>query len=139
MNQAGIDLVKSFEGFSAKAYRCPADIPTLGYGFTKGVQMGDTIIREEADKCFLEELTDYEGEVAYLLKEPATDNQSAALTSLAYNVGLGAFGHSTVLREHNLGNFQAAADAFRMWVKGGGKVLPGLVARREAERSLYLS
>lgn len=139
MNKAGLALVKDFEGFRARAYLDAVGVPTIGYGFTKGVQMGDLITQEQADQRLLDELNDFEGEVAYLLKEPATDNQSAAMTSLAYNVGVGAFRGSTVLREHNAGNFRAAADAFRLWNKAGGRILSGLVARREAERALYLS
>jgi lysozyme len=88
-----------------------------------------------------------EEKVAQLTEgHPTSDNQHAAMTCLAYNIGFGdpsrnipGFITSTVLRRHNLGNYGGAADAFMMWIKQKGQVLPGLIRRRQAERELYLS
>jgi lysozyme len=138
INKAGLDLVKTFEGYSDEAYLCPAGVPTIGYGFTTNVKMGDCITREEADARLLEELREFADDVMGALKAQPTANQFAAMTSLAYNIGPTAFCKSTVLRMHNLGEFEEAARAFSMWNKAGGKILNGLVRRRAAEAALYL-
>lgn len=135
MNQAGLDLLKNYEGFRADAYLDMVGVPTIGYGFTKGVQLGDHMTTIEADARLRDEVAEFENGLAC----GGTENQIAALTCLAYNIGLGNFTASTVRREHIAGNFQAAADAFRMWDMAGGRIVPGLVRRREAERTLYLS
>ncbi len=135
MNQAGIDLLKNYEGFRANAYLDMVGQPTLGYGFTKGVELGDTITTVEADARLRDELAVFERGLGL----DGTENQLSAMTCLAYNIGLGAFKGSTVCRLHIKGDFDGAADAFRMWDRAGGQVVPGLVRRREAERALYLS
>ena len=135
MNKAGVTLLKGFENFKAVAYLDIVGVPTIGWGFTKGVKMGDTMTLEEANARLILEVAEFENG----LKVEGTPNQLAAMTCLAYNIGLGNFGHSTVRRMHTLGNFQAAADAFRMWDMAGGRVVTGLVRRREAERALYLT
>ena len=85
------------------------------------------------------DLSDYCRRVESLIKVKITDNQFAALVSLAYNIGVSAFGGSTLLSYLNKGNYSAAADQFARWNKGGGKVLAGLTRRREAERKLFLT
>lgn len=142
MNQAGIDLLKHFEGFCGAAYPDPAtggDPWTIGYGFTKCVQPGDRITLQDAEDRLKVEMAEFEGGVLALCTRLPTPNQLAALVCLAYNIGLGAFKKSTVLRKHNNGETYAAAGAFLMWVKAAGKTMPGLVRRREAERALYLN
>ena len=81
----------------------------------------------------------FEQAVEKALTVPANENQFAAMVSLAFNIGTGAFARSSVLRRHNARDFSGAADAFLLWNKGGGRVLPGLVRRRKAERDLYLT
>lgn len=137
--QAGIDLIKSFEGCRLKAYRCPAGIWTCGYGST-GPDVGpDTEwSQEQAVSRLQSDLHKFEAGVAKLLTIGATDNEFSAMVCLAYNIGLGNFGKSSVLRLHNQKDQKGAADAFLMWTKAGGRELPGLVRRREAERGLYL-
>lgn len=142
MNQAGLDLLKSFEGFSETAYPDPAtggDPWTIGYGFTEGVSPGDTITREEADARLNVEVAKFETGVLGCCTRAPNPNQAAAMTSLAYNIGLDNFKRSTVLRRHNAGETYAAGGAFLLWNKAAGKVMRGLTRRREAERSLYLS
>jgi lysozyme len=89
----------------------------------------------KADARLMQELTEFEKGLGVT----GTDNQVAAMCCLAYNVGLGNFGSSSVKRLHIAKDFPAAADAFRMWIKAGGRVVYGLVRRRESERELYLT
>ena len=138
-------LVKSFEGCRLKAYMpTPNDRPTIGYGATfhadgTPVRMGEVWTQAQADDAFDRDINKYGAKVAALLgDDPTTPAQFGAMVSLAYNIGLGAFGNSTVLRKHREGKYAAAADAFLMWSKQGSKTLPGLVRRRNAERALYL-
>jgi GH24 family phage-related lysozyme (muramidase) len=99
-----------------------------------------TITPGEAERLLHEDLARFENGVTNCLAGcPTNSNQFSACVSLAYNIGLGKFATSTVLKKHKLGNYQGAADAFLLWNRGGGRVLPGLVNRREAERLLYLS
>jgi lysozyme len=141
MNAAGLELLKHFEGFRSDAYPDPAtgaEPWTIGYGFTRGVQPGDTITREDADERLKVEVAEYEGDVLKVCKRMPSPNQLAAMTSLAFNVGLGNFRSSTVLRRHNSGETFAAANAFLLWNRANGRVMAGLTRRREAERALYL-
>jgi GH24 family phage-related lysozyme (muramidase) len=139
MNRAGLDLIKSFEGLRLKAYRCPAGVPTIGYGATgPGVRIGMTWTEDEAHARLVADVARFEQAVAKALTVPANENQFAAMVSLAFNIGTGGFARSSVLRRHNARDFTGAADAFLLWNKGGGRVLPGLVRRRKAERDLYL-
>lgn len=141
MNQAGIDLLKSFEGFRGDAYPDPGsggDPWTLGYGFTKGVSQGDTITEPEAEDRLKLEVRGFEDGVLSACTRLPSPNQLAAMTCLAYNIGLANFRSSTVLRRHNAGETYAAAGAFVMWNKASGHVMAGLTRRREAERALYL-
>lgn len=143
-SQAGIGLIKRFEGFSGKPYRCPADIPTIGYGSTRyadgrEVSMSDQPITEaQAVQLLADTLGRYEKGVTGLVTVPLTQSQFDALVSFAYNLGLGNLGNSTLLKKLNNRDYSGAADEFPRWVRGGGKILPGLVARREAERKLFL-
>lgn len=132
-----LSLIKRFEGLRLKAYICPAGVPTIGYGTTKGVRMGQTITEEEAERLLREDVAVFERGVDEAVKVPLNPNQRAALVSFAYNVGLGAFRTSTLLRLLNKGDYAGAAKQFDRWTKGGGKVLPGLVKRRAAERELF--
>jgi GH24 family phage-related lysozyme (muramidase) len=127
------------EGCRLKAYRCSAGVPTIGWGETRNVKMGDSITQQQADSLFLASLREFTDGVKASLTRDASANELGAMVSLAYNIGLGGFRKSTVLRQHNAGNFQAAARAFSLWNKAGGKILPGLTARRAREASLYLT
>ena len=141
MNQAGIDLLKRFEGFCPAAYPDPAtgDKPyTIGYGFTAGVELGDTITPKDAEIRLKFEVAAFESGVLRVSRPP-TPNQLAAMVCLAYNIGLGNFEHSTTLRRHNSGELVGAANAFLLWNKAAGHVMQGLINRREAERALYLA
>lgn len=140
-NQAGLELIKSFEGLRLIGYRCPAGIPTVGYGHTgPEVRVGRRITEEQANAYLINDLSRFERGVTDAIgTAPTTENQFSAMVSLAYNIGLGAFGKSSVLRHHRAGNRLRAAASFLMWVKAAGRTLKGLVRRRNAERKLYLS
>ena len=141
VNNAGIALIKSFEGLSLVAYQCPAKIWTVGFGHTgPDVHQGATIRETEAEYLLKGDLLEFEhGVEEFLDGVPASFNEFSAMVSLAFNIGLGNFRKSSVLKYHKQGKKALAANAFLLWVKGGGKKLPGLVRRRVAERRLYVS
>lgn len=136
-------LERLFEGFRARPYLCPANVPTIGYGRVIGRQ-GDRLPDIE---------TTPESEEAWLAAENSrlavailrhtrvalTEAQLGALIDFAYNVGLGAYQMSTLRQKLNRGEYGAAADELLRWVRGGGRMLPGLVRRRGAERALFLA
>lgn len=142
----GIDLIKEFEGFEAKPYLCPAKIPTIGYGATyypggKKVTLKDPAITEaEAVKLLENMLIPYEQAVEKNVKTALSQNQFDALVSFVYNVGEKNFKSSTLLKKVNKNPKDLTIEAeFKKWNKGGGKVLKGLVRRRNAESKLYFS
>jgi GH24 family phage-related lysozyme (muramidase) len=138
INQAGLSLVKNFEGFREAAYRCPAGVATIGYGTTSGVKMGDRITRQQGEELLKRDLEKFERAVSSAVKVPINDNQFSALVCFTYNVGYGALQKSTLLKYLNQGNYEAAAREFMKWNRGGGRVLPGLTRRRQAEQALFL-
>ena len=133
------ELIKSFEGLELEAYLCPADIWTIGYGHTGDVKEGDTITKAEAEALLDKDLQTFRNGVKRLVKVPLNENQFGALVSFAYNLGLGSLQNSTLLKMLNAGDYTGAADQFLRWNKSGGKVLTGLVRRREAERAVFLT
>jgi len=135
---AVVEIAQS-EGCRLQAYRCPAGVPTIGWGETQGVKMGDTCTQAEADRRLCDRLKEFADGVRALLTRDPSQNELGAMVSLAYNIGLGGFKKSTVLRRHNEGDFQSAARAFALWNKAGGQVLNGLTARRAREAALYLT
>lgn len=136
---AGLALIKSFEGLRLTAYKCPADVWTVGYGSTgPHVKPGMTITEAQADKLLQDDLDRFETSVARHAPE-ATQNQFDAMVSLAFNIGTGAFEKSTLLRKFLNGDKMGAADAFLQWVNAGGRKLEGLIRRRNAERALFLT
>ena len=132
----GRRLIQGFEGLSLKAYPDAAGY-SIGYGHF-GAKPGDVITREQAEALFDQDVAKYELAVSTTTPN-ATQQQFDAMTSLTYNIGTGGFAGSTVAKRHNMGDFAGAADAFRMWNKSQGVVLPVLTKRRERERAVYLS
>jgi lysozyme len=141
INRAGLNLIKDFEGLRLIGYRCPAGIPTVGYGHTgPEVRVGRRITEEQANTYLINDVSRFERGVTDAIgTTPTTENEFSAMVSLAYNIGLGAFGKSSVLRHHKAGHRLRAAASFLLWVKAAGKPLPGLVRRRNAERRMFLS
>ena len=138
INQAGLDLIKSFEGLRLSAYRDPVGIWTIGYGTTRGVREGMQITERMADELLLGDVAYFENVVRSLVKVSLTDNEFSALVSFVYNLGEGNLSRSTLLKKLNAGDKRGAADELPRWNKAGGKVLQGLVRRRAAERALFL-
>jgi lysozyme len=140
ISKNGIELIKRFEGCKLKAYKCPADFWTIGYGSTGShVNEGLVITQAEADALLLRDLLRFELGVMEVIDRPMTQGQFDALVSFAFNVGLGALRGSTLARKFKAVDIAGAAEQFERWNMGGGKVLPGLVKRREAERALFES
>lgn len=135
----GLVLLKFYEGLKLESYLCPAKVWTIGYGSTgPNVKAGMKITENEALELLDHDLDRFE-EAVDKMAPHASQNQFDAMVCLAFNIGIAAFRRSTVLKQHTAANYQLAANAFKMWNKGGGVVLSGLVKRRESERLLYLS
>lgn len=137
-SQKGIDLIKKFEGVRLRAYLCPARVWTIGYGHTKTARPGRVITQKQADDLLVQDLAGFEAAVNRNTPN-INQNQFDSLVAFSFNVGIGAFEKSTLLKLVKAGDFESAADQFGKWVKAGGRVLPGLVTRRNEERALFLS
>lgn len=139
-NQAGIDLIKHYEGFSAKPYICAGGYPTIGYGhLIKKGEHFDTLTRGEAAELLKQDVAFAERSVLRLIERPLTDNQFAALVSFVFNLGGGALQASTLRKKVNAGLDNEVPAQFMRWIYAGGRKLKGLERRREAEAELYAS
>jgi lysozyme len=137
-SDAGIELIKGFEGLRLDAYQDAAGVWTIGYGHTgQDVRPGDTITEEEAERLLRLDLTAAELAVAKYVKVPLNQHQFDALVSWTYNLGAGNLKESTLLRLLNDAQYDHAAQQFGLWVHADRKKLPGLVKRRAAERFLF--
>lgn len=164
LSQAGADLMHRFEGCKNRPYLCPAQIWTVGYGhvlYQDQIRLPvvtdkpNVVIRkkyslktednrvwskEEIEKLFANDVASFERGVLRLVPGCVGRQGSFdALVSFAFNAGLGNLQRSTIRMKANRGDWEGAADAFMMWTKGGGRVLPGLVKRRQAEIALFLA
>lgn len=141
INNAGVELIKSFEGLKLTAYPDPAtggDPWTIGYGTTgPNVKKGLKITEAQAKDWLIEDINKFADGVDKLVTVRINENQKAALTSFAYNVGLGNLKSSTLLRLVNAGDFKGAQAQFARWNKAAGKVMAGLTRRRAAEAALF--
>ena len=145
-SKKGIDLIKKYEGFRSKPYLCPAKVPTIGYGATyypngQKVKLSDPAIDEKHASILLEAmLVPYEKAVDSFCRDDINQNQFDALVSFAYNLGTSALKNSTLLKKVNINpKDKTISSEFAKWNKGGGKVLKGLVLRRNDEAKLYFS
>lgn len=142
-NRPGLSLIKKWEGFRSKAYQDSVGVWTIGYGHTSAagapvVRPGMTISRAEAERILARDLRQYERAVSEAIGNArVTANQFAAMVSLCYNIGPGAFKRSSLVRHVRNGDMDAAAKAFALYRKAGGKVLEGLVRRRADEAALF--
>ena len=135
----GIALIKEFEGLRLKAYLCPGGVWTIGYGHTAGVKPGMVVSEAQAEEYLKADLISFE---RYLngLGLVLNQNQFDALVSLIYNIGIGNFQKSTLLRKARINaNDNSIMDEFLRWVYSKGRVLPGLQRRRLREMKLYFS
>ena len=165
LSKAGEDLMHRFEGFRNKPYLCPAHIWTIGYGhvlYQEQIRLPVVRVpdkhtpmirkemplksednrvwsKEEINKLFSNDIATFERGVLRLVPGVVGRQGSFdALVSISYNFGLGNLQRSTIRMKANRGDWEGAAEAFMAWTKGGGKVLPGLVKRRQAEIALFL-
>jgi lysozyme len=134
-----ISLVGGFEGLRLTAYRDVVGVATLCYGETRGIRMGMTATKAECDAMLLKGLQEFEQGVLACTKVEMPMRRQVAMVSFAYNVGVGAYCGSSVVRLLNDNKPRAACDALLKWNKAGGVVFPGLTRRRQAERELCLS
>lgn len=135
-SERAVKLVAESENCLLTAYPDPIGIWTIGYGHTPAAQ-GQTISREDAEILLSEDLKTADTAINRLVKVPLNQNQFDALCSFVFNVGQGNFAQSTMLKALNESHFAAAAAEFLRWTRAGGKVLEGLVRRREAEKALF--
>jgi lysozyme len=142
----GLSLIESFEGFRSAPYKCPAGIPTIGYGNTfypdgKKVSMSDSPINEsQATDLLKNTLITFEKYVDSFTRDDINQNQFDALVSFAYNLGPANLKSSTLLKKVNANpNDPSIRNEFLKWVRAGGRTLQGLVRRRTAEADLYFS
>lgn len=140
ISQRGIDLIKSFEGLSLKAYSDVVGVLTTGYGHTKDVVAGTRITEQQAEDFLREDLEESEQYVSKYVKRKLTQNQFDALVSFVFNCGVGNFLKSTLLKKVKINpNDPTIAMEFSKWIHAGGKPLEGLRRRRKAEAELYFT
>lgn len=145
ISQAGIDLIKSFEGLKLNAYICPAGIVTIGFGSTyyadkSPIKMGDKLKdKQAAEELLKATVSTFESTIKGLLYNvELKQNQFDALVCFVFNIGPSAFAASTLLKKAKVNPNDKSIDIeFNRWVNGGGKKLPGLIRRRKAESDLY--
>ena len=133
-----IAVVGAYEGLSLTAYPDIVGVPTICYGETKNVKLGQTATKEQCDSQLSARLVEFNQGVESCVTRPMRDNERVAFVSLSYNIGVDAFCKSTVVRRFNAGDKAGACDAILMWNKAGGKVVQGLVNRRQKEREMCL-
>lgn len=139
VTQRLVDMIKGFEGFREYPYTCPGGALTIGYGTTIKPGQYTSVTKEQAEAMLRKSIFGFERSVKKLVKVPLNQNQYDALVSFTYNVGAGALQRSTLLKKLNSRDYQGAADELLKFVKSKGKVLQGLVKRREKERALFLA
>lgn len=141
----GLNLIKHFEGFSSTPYLCPARIPTIGFGNTyyedgTKVTLKDKPITEQRATELLEFIANktFSENINKVVKVPLNQNQFDSLVSFAYNIGNKNFNWSTLLKKLNLSDYEGASQEFGRWNQANGKILNGLVLRRQKEKELFL-
>lgn len=167
LSKVGVALMHKYEGYRTRPYLCPAHIWTIGYGhvlYQEQIRLpmmrpeGKADIpmirkemplkpednrvwtKQEIDKLFEDDVASFERGVLRLVPGSAgRQGRFDALVSISFNFGLGNLQRSSIRIKANRGEWEGAADAFLLWNKGGGKVLPGLERRRKDERALFLS
>jgi lysozyme len=142
INEAGLGLIKYFEGLRLVAYQDIAGVWTIGYGHTLNIIEGMVITENQATAYLVEDISNACNYVSAATGNTATDNEFAAMVDLCYNIGIGNFKSSSVLKFHKEKNISAVANSFLLWDKvhkdGELVVSRWQEARRHAERALYL-
>ena len=139
LSAVGLLTIAKWEGFSDKAYiPVPGDVPTIGFGSTEGVEMGDTITVPKALERLMRDVGVAESAIGRCVKVPLSQEENDAFTSFAYNVGADAFCSSTLVKKLNAGDYAGACAELKRWVYVDGRKVQGLVNRREAEYRLCM-
>ena len=133
----GLALIKKFEGCELTAYQCSAGVWTIGYGHTKSVTEGMEITNDIANDMLEAEVCEYESYINHNVSVPLKQNQFDAMVSWVYNLGPANLKSSTLLKVLNAGDYDGVPAQIKRWNKAGGKVLEGLIRRREAEALLF--
>ena len=139
ISQEGLALIKKFEGCRLKAYRCSANVLTIGYGHTGGVKEDDTITQSEADELLEKDIAKFEEYVNDNVIVELKQHQFDALVAWTFNLGPGNLRESTMLKKLNDADYASVPFEMRRWNKAGGKTLDGLIRRRNAEALLFQS
>jgi lysozyme len=142
ISKNGLDFIKKFEDLRLESYLpTPNDVWTIGYGTTRiggrPVVQGEKITPRQATEYFREDILKFQKAVNDLVKVELTQNQFDALVSLVYNIGIGAFSKSTLLKKLNNGDYSGASREFKRWNKQSGRVLKGLTKRRNEEAEIF--
>ena len=137
ISEEGKALIKKFEGCELEAYKCPAGVWTIGFGFTKDVKEGDVWSQSHAEEMLDIELEEYEEYVTDLVDVPLNENQFSSLVAWCYNLGPTNLVQSTLLSKLNAGLYEDVPHEIKRWNKANGEILEGLVRRREAEALLF--
>ena len=137
ISEEGLSLIKKFEGLELEAYKCAAGVWTLGYGHTSGVQEGDVWSEEQANEQLKIDMHIYADYINDQVTCPLSQNQFDALVSWVFNLGPTNLRNSTLLKVLNSGDYEGVPAQIKRWNKAGGKVLEGLIRRREAEALLF--
>lgn len=135
---AAVPVIQHYEGKRNAAYLDPVDIPTICYGHTGGVKLGQRLSDEQCLELLAEDMLEAAESVTRCVTKPMTDHQRAAFVSFAFNVGGSKFCRSTLARKASAGDINGACNELPKWVYAGGKKLPGLVKRRNAEQAVCL-
>ncbi|MDD3183629.1 MAG: lysozyme [Alphaproteobacteria bacterium] len=139
VSEEGIALIKEYEGLRLRAYRCPGQVWTIGYGHTRSVHQGMEISAVEAEQLLKDDLFIVEQALSRLVKVPLNDSQFAALACFIFNVGIANFERSTLLKLLNRGWYEQVPAQFTRWNKVAGQEMGGLSRRRAAEGRLWNS
>lgn len=143
ISDEGISLIKRYEGYKTTPYRCPAGLYTVGYGHVigNGLQLPDewnrTFSLGEIDELLRTDLARFERGVLHYCTVYLTQSQFDSLVSFSFNLGLGVLQRSTLRQKLNRGDYDGASKEFLKYTRAGGKVLKGLVRRRQAEYNLF--
>lgn len=143
ISTSGLDLIKTLEGLRLHAYLCSAGVPTIGYGTTryKGspIRLGMVWNKKQAEDALLEDLFEFEQCVNNRVKVDINQKMFDSLVSFVYNVGQGNFKNSQLLKLLNQGKYEESAEEFDKWRLARGKVIKGLIRRRQKEKEMFLS
>ena len=136
-SKQGLALTEQFEGCRLSAYLDQIGVPTIGYGHTRGVHLGMTCSPEQAQAWLLQDIALCEQDVNTHVKVPLTQGEFDALVDFAFNLGCQSLNGSTLLHLLNAGDFHGGAAEFEKWDHAGGKIVAGLLRRRQAEEAEF--